>query len=65
MVTHIKIVEERSGYTTLARFGGFVLNTMDMRIAWFGPQNQRVEFRVARGVIREFMSRRSYFMKGL
>lgn len=53
-----------SGYATPAWFGGFGLKTVDDRFAKFGPQNSEEDLRVTRGIIGEFVSRRSIFMNG-
>jgi hypothetical protein len=54
-------------YTTHGRFGGLGLKTIGGRFRGFGSQNLDGGFekeRTARGGIEEFVSRRSYLMKG-
>jgi hypothetical protein len=55
-------------YATHRRFGGLGLKIIGGRFYGFRPQNPgggSEEERMARGGIEEFMSRRSYLMKGV
>jgi hypothetical protein len=54
-------------YTTCGWFGGLGLKTIDGQFHEFGPQNPSggsKEEQTACGGIEEFVSRRSYLMKG-
>ena len=54
-------------YATHGRFGGLGLKTIGGRFHGFGPKNSNRDSeaeRTARGGIEEFVSRRSYLMKG-
>jgi hypothetical protein len=54
-------------YATRGWFGGLSLKTTGRMVFGFGPQNPgegSEEERMTRGGIEEFVSRRSYLMKG-
>jgi hypothetical protein len=67
-VTRVEWRGTRMEYATRRRFGGLGLKTIGGRVCGFGPQNPgggSEEERTARGGIEEFVSRRSYLMKGV
>jgi len=66
-VTRVEWWGTHMEYATRGQFGGLGLKTIGGRFHGFGPQNPdggSEEQRTARGGIEEFVSRRSYLMKG-
>jgi hypothetical protein len=66
-VTHVEWWGTCMEYTTHGQFGGLCLKTIGGQFRGFGPQNPSggsKEERMARRGIEEFVSRRSYLMKG-
>jgi len=67
-VTHVKWPRTRIEYANRGRFGGLGLKTIGARFHGFWPQNLSggsEEEQTAHGGIEEFVSRRSYLMKGM
>ena len=67
VVTHVEWRRTRMEYATHGRFGGLGLKTIGGWFHEFGPQSPgrgSEEERTTHGGIEEFVSRRSYLMKG-
>ena len=66
-MTHVEWPGTRMEYATRGRFGSLGLKIIGAWFHEFGPQNpsgDSEEEQTARGGIEEFVSRRSYLMKG-